>query len=270
VWWPALIGPRTREIFTLGGQRESEENFTQWSVGGELATLYRRSFRTTYRLGLNLSWVNVDERNPDFAGAKDGWMTYLDGVWNWDTSNDRLFPRSGAVTWVNFEYSPPVLSVNEYFRTEIGGSFYFPLFRKAVFATRGVVGQARPVGSSTEIIPGKRFYAGGVNTHRGFNRRRLGPKGTDAEPIGGRVMLLTMTEVRIPVVWMFWGAVFFDLGQVWRVADDVKLSQLEPAAGPALMVQSPVGPIRVDYGFRLNGGDSEPASVFHFMIGNPF
>jgi outer membrane protein insertion porin family len=68
---------------------------------------------------------------------------------------------------------------------------------------------------------------------------------------------------------MFEGAVFLDVGQVWKMADHVKLSDLEPAIGPALMVNTPVGPIRVDYGFRLKDSGSQPDQVFHFAIGHP-
>ena len=49
-----------------------------------------------------------------------------------------------------------------------------------------------------------------------------------------------------------------------------KFEDLEPAVGPGLWIQSPVGPIRIDYGFRLRDDGDEPSSVFHFMIGNPF
>jgi len=48
-WWPALFGPRTREVLTLRSLFEEEDAYSQRGAGVEFASWYRRSFRTTFR-----------------------------------------------------------------------------------------------------------------------------------------------------------------------------------------------------------------------------
>jgi outer membrane protein assembly complex protein YaeT len=270
-WWPALIGPRTRESLTLGVRFENEDRYRQLGAGIELASLYRRSFRTTYRVSAAVLYVKVDESSL-IPGLIDdqGFLVPITGAWNWDTSDDRINPSRGTVTWLNAEYTPPKLSDNEYIRGEAGGSFYFPLPKKSVLAIRIVLGLANPLGETTDLIPGKRFYAGGVNSNRGFQRRKLGPLDLNGDPIGGQAKIETMTEVRFSLVWKLEAALFLDVGQVWRRAEFIDLSDLEPSAGPALMINSPVGPIRADYGIRLRDSGDQKSEVFHFTIGHPF
>jgi hypothetical protein len=54
----------------------------------------------------------------------------------------------------------------------------------------------------------------------------------------------------------FEGAVFLDVGQVWSDARDVSLSEVELSPGVGIRYFSPIGPIRVDVGYRLSGDES--------------
>ncbi|HET9232901.1 MAG TPA: BamA/TamA family outer membrane protein, partial [Candidatus Eisenbacteria bacterium] len=110
----------------------------------------------------------------------------------------------------------------------------------------------------------------GINSNRGFERRMLGPLYPDNEPAGGEARLESLTELRIPLFWRLSCAVFFDIGQVWSRVETMNLGDLEPSAGGALMIDTPVGPIRADIGYRLGDSGDQPDHVFHFLIGHPF
>ena len=269
-WWPALIGPRTREVLTVSGQREAEDAYTQQSAGLEVATWYRRSFRTT--LDLSAAWYYVDaqfesEAEEDITGP----VTLFETHWNWDHSDDRLRPTRGTVLWARGQWSPPFLpSEVSFILGETGGSLYFPLPRRSVAALRLGIGLANPLGVDESLLPGLRFFAGGVNSNRGFQRHRLGPRNEEGDPSGGEAKLEFQGELRVPVFWRLQAAAFFDAGQVWTHVETMNLADLEPSVGWALMVDTPVGPIRGDWGYRLHEPGSEPGMVFHFLIGHPF
>ena len=60
------------------------------------------------------------------------------------------------------------------------------------------------------------------------------------------------------------------MGQVWSRVEAMTWDDFQPSAGWALMVDTPVGPIRVDMGYRLRDSGDQPSNVFHFLIGHPF
>lgn len=270
MWWPALIAPRTREAVALGVRGEIEDNYTQIGVGVEVSSTYRPTLRTTFRGAGAVTYVKVDEdnRTPEFDS--EGIIVPLTGTWRWDTSDNPLDPTRGKVVWTDLQWTVPGISDNEYIRNETGGNLYLPVLRRGVFAIRLVVGLGKPIGGSEELIPGNRFYAGGTNSNRGFHRRKLGPLDAAGDPLGGRLSIITMTELRFRLFWILEGAIFLDVGQVWRKASHAKFSDFEPSAGPALMVKTPVGPLRFDYGIRLKDPGDQPHAVLQFMIGHPF
>ena len=67
------------------------------------------------------------------------------------------------------------------------------LLRGSVLAQRVVVGLADPFDESHRLLPSLRFYAGGINSNRGFERRMLGPLYPDNEPAGGEAKLESLT-----------------------------------------------------------------------------
>jgi outer membrane translocation and assembly module TamA len=68
---------------------------------------------------------------------------------------------------------------------------------------------------------------------------------------------------------------FLDSGNVFKQATDLDLSRLRGAAGFGLRLQSPIGPIRVDLGFKLNRqeitpGHLEDLNAWHISLGQAF
>lgn len=148
------------------------------------------------------------------------------------------------------------------------------------------------------VHPQKRFYAGGASSVRGFAESRLGPRvltvdverllepppgeeaplctpgsvadgSCDAQgiaeqnllfrPTGGNQLLEANLELRFPLLGSdFQGAAFVDAGQVWAQDDGVDLGQLEVTPGLGVRYFSPIGPVRVDVGYRFAGAEFLP------------
>jgi len=272
-WWPALFKANVRA--ELEGRVEwlFEEGFESVERGARLSFGYRPSFLTTYDLGVELLQLDVDSKS-DFEelDVSNETQVELSAQWANNSVDDRLDPSRGRDSWVRAKtLIPTVLSESRFFSLEGSYSRYFGLTKNTVFAMRGRAGWARPWGEISDLASNNRFFAGGSTSMRGFRRSRLGPVDPEGTPLGGEAKLETGFELRVPIWKTFRGAVFLDAGQVWSNRHQVRLDELEYAVGPALIISTPIGPIRGDVGFRLTDlVPDQPKTAYHIAIGHPF
>lgn len=128
-----------------------------------------------------------------------------------------------------------------------------------------------------DLPAAERFFAGGDTTIRGYALDTIGTPATftaDGFPQGGGADLILNAELRAPIRGAIGGVVFVDGGNVYPRPADLDLSQLLGSVGFGVRYRSPVGPIRVDIGFKLKrrvlGGQLEPAYALHFSLGQAF
>ena len=149
------------------------------------------------------------------------------------------------------------------------GSVYHPLGILGLLgAARLRLGVVTPIAGDDEVPLFERFYAGGVNSVRGYERRHVGPLADD-DPIGGRSLVEMSVEIRRTIVGNLGGAVFVDAGQV-GLDEAPPLDDLKVGTGVGLRYRSPVGPIRVDLGFPLDRPRGDQAWQVHVSIGRAF
>jgi outer membrane protein insertion porin family len=129
-----------------------------------------------------------------------------------------------------------------------------------------------------ELPASERFFAGGDTTVRGFALDSLGTEATlDSQglPKGGNGMVIFNVEARAPywknmqLVW------FMDAGNVFERVSDIRLGELRPTSGVGFRYRSPLGPLRVDWGWKLStrllpGGGRERSNVLHISLGQAF
>jgi len=273
-WWPALFGPRTRGVVGASVERQREDSYNLLSSGLDLGARFRPTLLTTFRAGIAVSLVDVDIKTAEIGAFTEegGLLTVLSLGWNRDSSNDRVYPTRGAVTWIRAEWAPPGSVTESYFvLIESAAASYLRLVGETVLAGRLGGGAAWPTGESVDLLPNKRFYAGGATSMRGFGRRKLGPLDGSGAPLGGEAKVEASFELRFPILWRFKGALFVDSGQVWSKWDHMSIDDVEVAVGSGLMVLTPVGPVRADAGFRVTEVEPrEPNWVLHVVIGHPY
>jgi outer membrane protein insertion porin family/translocation and assembly module TamA len=172
----------------------------------------------------------------------------------------------------------------------LGGSFnfvnasgdvrqYLPINDNLVLASRLQFGNLRPAGDDEANIPfSKRYFLGGATSVRGWGRFEISPLTESGLPIGGDSLLAFSEELRAALRGNL-GAVFFlDVGNVWAKSWAFDLTDLRYAIGPGLRYQTPVGPLRLDFGYQLNPipnlqVNGEPQTRrwrIHFSIGQAY
>jgi outer membrane protein insertion porin family len=129
-----------------------------------------------------------------------------------------------------------------------------------------------------ELPASERFFAGGDTTVRGFALDRLGSIDTldpQGFPKGGNAMAIFNLETRAPYwkdlqfVW------FLDTGNVFSRVTDIRLDELRVTSGIGFRYRSPIGPLRVDWGWKvstrlLQAGGRERSNVVHISLGQAF
>jgi outer membrane protein insertion porin family len=77
-------------------------------------------------------------------------------------------------------------------------------------------------------------------------------------------------ELRVPLQYGFIVAVFLDAGSVWFPNDPENGFDLRESAGLGVRYVTPIGPISLDYGWKLDRREGESPSEWHFTIGAVF
>jgi outer membrane protein insertion porin family len=218
------------------------------------------------------------------------------------THNTRDFildPRKGGYRDLRADLAGGVLGgENDFYALNTTVQKYWTKRRNLVIALRARVGYADAYGASkdTGVPIENRFFTGGGNSVRGFRDNSLGPKGMvetsegnlEETVIGGRFLLVGNAELRFPLPYFsrfrFSSAVFADAGNVWSSLGSVTAKNFRLYAGPdeiteddvrytlgfGLRYNTPVGPIRLDYGMPIKKDDTDRFGRFHVSLGQIF
>jgi len=187
---------------------------------------------------------------------------------------DRLYGTTkGSYNELSLEYAGgPFGGESQFTKLEGVTSWYFPLFWGTVFHLRGSAGQAWE-NEKDKLPVYQRFYLGGINTVRGFKYAKISPKDpVTGDLIGGDKMWYTNTELLFPLIadQGVQGLIFYDMGRVFNNDEDWSLNDFRKSVGLGINWLSPIGPLRLVWGYNLDPLSGEPQSVWDFTIGGTF
>ncbi len=189
----------------------------------------------------------------------------------YDTRDNPFEPAGGMLAGISLKLASPILlSESNFTKFTLHSSIYRKVHRRVILAVSAKGGFAFGFGKTDGLPIAERFFLGGRSTVRGYEQDTLGPKGVDGNPTGGNAFLMGNIELRMSIGRGFSAVPFFDLGNVWKMAKDINPGDLKYTAGIGLRYNTPVGPLRVDYGVKLQNEPGESRSAFHFSIGHAF
>ncbi|MBU0961814.1 MAG: BamA/TamA family outer membrane protein, partial [Proteobacteria bacterium] len=189
-------------------------------------------------------------------------------------SRDRITGATeGSQNSVTVKYAGgPFAGDAEFTKLEAFTSWFFPLPWTTVFHFKLAGGQVWE--NETGKLPVyERFYLGGINTIRGFEYAKASPIDPETgDRIGGDKMWYTNIEYIFPLLTEagIQGVVFMDAGKVFADDEDWSVDSYNKAAGLELRWMSPMGPLRLVWGYNLDPTDDEDQSVWDFSIGGSF
>jgi translocation and assembly module TamA len=231
----------------------------------------------TGSLGYRLEYLKFNQVDPTTIQAIGGFrgsgiLSGPNASLIFNNTSDLLNPQNGEILSINGNLSDHALGADyRYWRTQAEARKYQLLGGNTILAARLKLGLEDTLNGHIDDVPlSERFYSGGEGSVRGYGLRRIGPLSLSNDPLGGLSLIETSIELRHPLVWKLSGAVFFDCGQVSVHSFDIPVDSLQCGYGPAVSLNTPVGPARVDIGFPTKTPHGDNSYQFYFSIGQFF
>ncbi len=226
----------------------------------------------TYRLE-DATITDVDAGASETIKEQEGDSTVSSAtfVLRHDSRNDIYFPTEGAVVEGSVEYAGGIIGgTTNYVKYAATASKHIPVIWDTSFSGRVQLGFVESF-DGDEVPLFERYFLGGINTVRGFETRTIGPRDKlTNEIIGGVKEVLFNLEYMMPIFpdQNVRGVMFFDAGNSYEGSID--LGDLRKGAGAGIRWFSPMGPLRVEWGYNLDRRTGERSSLWEFTIGGSF
>jgi outer membrane protein insertion porin family len=190
-----------------------------------------------------------------------------------DSRNRISGASSGSENSISVKYAGgPLGGDAEFTKLEGFSSWYYPLPWTTVFHFKLAAGQVWE--NKTNQLPVyERFYLGGMNSIRGFEYGKASPiDPVTGDRIGGTKMWYSNVEYVFPLLTEAGvrGVIFFDAGKVFADDEDWSYDSYNKAAGVEIRWMSPMGPLRLVWGYNLDPLDDEDSTVWDFSMGGSF
>jgi outer membrane protein insertion porin family len=166
-------------------------------------------------------------------------------------SRDNIYdPHAGKRNSYTFEWAG-LGGDFKFEKISVNYRYYIPMNRSRVLAFDLAAGYAWG-----DLPLSQRFAVGGGDSLRGYKD----------DQFRGNSMLRGTAEYRFPIRNKVQGVVFYDIGYAWDKRDQhaFDLGLLESGYGIGLRINSPLGPIKLDW------GKGKQRSRFHFSFGGQF
>lgn len=249
--------------------------YDDYDNGGDLIETYDKK-NQGYELNFGrptdeytMNYLGFKINNTEYRGHEDGLDRSKNTEWldnNFgetrsiiasqvrDTRDNIFYPTEGTRTSLSVEYAG---LGGDFDYTKLTGSVqkYYKVGHAQVLAFRGSAGYA-----NEDLPEAALFEVGGQNSVRGYR---------DGQFSGNRMLMGTM-EYRFPLMNKVQGALFTDVGDAWggkswgswsSIEEDL---DLHASVGLGLQMQTPIGALRLDYGWGEDGGR------LHFNVGGNF
>lgn len=294
---PYLFRPR----FSLSGEGQQWYTYTpaygSVVTGGKATVTHRSNERTSWAVSMtsehdrsaitasvltdpklrnDLIALGLDPR----TGEQDGTLNAIGFDLQHSTADSLLDAHSGYQVAFHSEQAGKLLpGTFNYYAISLDGRHYQPFGDGLVLASRLQLGNIDAPARDQIFVPfSKKYFLGGSTSVRGWGRYEISPLSGSGLPIGGDSMLSLSEELRAVVRGKLGAVLFLDGGNVWSYPWGFTLKDLRYAVGSGLRYQTPVGPVRLDFGYQLNPipgliANGEPQRRrwrIHFSIGQAF
>lgn len=228
--------------------------------------------------------------NPLLFGKKIAFL-FAEPSFMWTNVDNIVNPRSGSNALITLLGMADIVDRTSLFKFLGEYALYIPCHSSTVIAIRTRIGHIFNR-QYNEILPIDRFYLGGANTIRGYDRDYCPPLGRLTRPVyaphaglppqannlwnyvnqGGRTMLNCNFETRFPIYYELEGAVYFDAGVLIKDSVQDVPENMLGGVGFGFRYNTPIGPLRFDLAFKLDRKylEFESPYVWYLTLGQAF
>ncbi len=280
---PALAG------MDLGGTlkgfyvRREAPAFDATISGGAFSVQRKFDLRNETAWNAGIEWRNISDSTVFAEDQLDGApINYSVGAISFgqtlDRRNDPLVPMQGFfLNWDGFFASEALLGDVSFLRLRGQATGYIPLQKIEVqrpfvpfLAFNHRVGIIAPFAGKSSVPVQERFFLGGPDTVRSFQLDGMAPRDSSGQPGGGLFFLLANAELQIPVFRALYLVTFVDVGNLAQKFENFDWDDTRVAAGLGARLYTPLGSVRMDYGYNLIRGEGDPIGAWQFGFGFTF
>ena len=276
---PRLLGSDVSA--DLGLFIENQEKFNQDfgydSLGGKLTLSRPWGPRLTTAVGLSY------ERRQQYLREQDASSVAVDPqtlepraivvaspAIRWDTRDSFIQPHKGGLSSLAVDISRGLeSSLDNFVKYKLDLRGYHSPYDRLTLAGRAFAGYIQPYGVDGQIPEDQLFFLGGTNDVRGFAENML-RFNSDNDPVGGRLALAGSVEARYILTGNWELTIFVDAGSVQKAPDNQGDDSWRWSTGLGLRYITPIGPVGLLYGHKLNPRPGESSGQFHVSIGYTF
>ena len=263
-------------------------------------TLWKFFGAPSYNLQYNHPFTYEGTLSPEL---RDLVLSYVDVLGHLDLRDDQIQPHAGLFLQNDLQIAGLGGDARDVrIQPELRG--YVPITRKVTLAARATVGFLFPFNYGETDRPGsgheardielmylRGFFSGGPSSNRGYPLRSIGPHGVVpflrpdlparaascalgdtsarcAMPLGGLSLWEASLELRFPLYGALHGTTFCDASDVSAHRFDLRPGYLHLSCGLGLRYDTPIGPVRLDAGYRIPGAQI-PAGTPSHLEGEP-
>jgi outer membrane protein insertion porin family len=264
--------------FDIFNTRRILPDYTVNSLGGDVRLGHPLGEYSRWNAIYRVSEDRISDVNalgsPQLVSQEGTHLTSLVGLSLSRDTRDNIFdPTRGSTASISLDFAGVGFGVR-FVRSVFTTTYYQPTpWLDHVLSFRLMGGYA--FGWDDDPVPlFERFYLGGSNSLRQFKSLQVSPRDSSGTRIGGNAELLGTIEYQIPLFFGIKAAIFYDVGNVWGPdisgGSKIDITDLRHGVGAGLRWNSPFGPIRVDYGIKLDQKKGESFGSFNFSAGSSF
>ena len=195
-----------------------------------------------------------------------------------DSRDKAIFPTRGARQAVGLNLFLPVgAQALRYYTVNYSGAIFHPLVNNFIVTAKGALAYGNSFSNGRDYPYFKNFYAGGIESVRGFAGNTLGPKDNNGNPTGGNFLADASLGLVVPnyVSDNVRTTVFVDAGNAYQTYDNRRLGgtgsgPLRYSAGVQVEWLSIMGPIDLSLARGINVKHKDSLEAFQFSLGANF
>lgn len=273
---PRLGGAHISATMQLFGEKISEINqdwgTTAYGVSGGLITkaghhlvLGLGSLYERRKLYFDNDTVRIDTAVLSNEKHTRNILTLTPSV-SFDRRDAFTRPRKGFLMNTSVDIAKGLeYSVDDILRLQAEARGYYTFFSRFTFAAVVRGGYCKPYGTNRTVPANRKFYLGGTGDLRGYQENMF-----HNDSRGANTVLFASTELRIDPGFNIELPLFFDAGRLENSFSSISPYQIHTSAGTGIRYITPVGPIGLLYGWKMNQKTAEKKGMFHFSLGYTF
>ncbi len=236
------------------------------------AGLYRY-FGFKFEIGTFLRYLRVwTNQTLDLTSPQKSITNSQNFYLHYDTRDNFFTPARGIFFSTNFQFAGSIFDGdNDFYKTQTEIALFKKIPLQLVFGGRIMTGLAIPYHRTLHVPYFEEFSIGGNNGLRGYDEKAIGPDSIGKEHYGEAISNVNL-ELRTNFEKLIDFVIFSDIGKVTerKVITDLNLKTYHYSTGVGLRINTPIGPIRLDYAKRLKDRPSGDWGKIHLALLNAF